>query len=170
MTAPRRQPTAFTLAESLLASIILAMIVSSMVMPFVAGAQNDQANARQALAVALAEDLMEEILGRPFDDPDGTGSVLGVDAGEVSADRTTFDNVDDYDGHNEVAGDIVPSQQVEVSDPLAASLSRHVTIEYVQLPGQGVVIPPDACRITVRVRYGGGDLVTLTRLAYANRP
>lgn len=151
----------------MLACVILAAVVSAMVMPFAAGAQNDQANARQALAVALAQDLMEEVLSKPFDDPGGAARTPGPDAGEAAGNRATFDNVDDYHGYTEQAGTIRPFQQTRAADPLAAALSRGATVEYVRLAGQDPAIPMNVCRVTVRVCQGGMELAKLSRLVYA---
>jgi prepilin-type N-terminal cleavage/methylation domain-containing protein len=166
---PRRGRRGFTLLEALLASAILAMVVSAMVMPFAAGAQNDRASACQALAVTLAQDLMEEVLSRPLDDPDGAARTPGPDVGETIGNRATFDNVDDYDGYVEPAGTVRPVQQTKAADPLAAMLSRSVKVQYVRLSGQSALTPMNVCRVTVQVNKGQEELTKLTRLVYAGQ-
>ena len=44
----------------------------------------------------LANELLAEVLGKPYEDPDTPGGSIGLDSGEVST-RSTFDDVDDYD-------------------------------------------------------------------------
>ncbi|MEQ8837987.1 MAG: hypothetical protein RID07_14365, partial [Lacipirellulaceae bacterium] len=47
----------------------------------------------------LAEQLLAEAVALAYEDPDG-GSGRGVNAGENPTDRTTFDDVDDFDNWN----------------------------------------------------------------------
>ena len=168
MTAPRRKrPDAFTLVESLLAAVILAMTVSSMVVPFVAGAQNDQAAGRGAVAITLAQDLMEEILAKPFSDPDDGNHEPGPD-GDEPAGRALFDNIDDYHGYTEPPGAIIPHQGGAPMDDHAATLSRRAEVAYVSVSGQDGGEEAVFCRVIVRVDWREDNLVTLTRLVYAN--
>jgi hypothetical protein len=53
-------------------------------------------NADRLTGPALAQDLMSEILSMPYEDPQNPGGAIGVDVGETSSNRTTFDDVDDY--------------------------------------------------------------------------
>lgn len=158
---------AFTLVEAMLAAVILSMTVSSIIMPFVAGAQNDLANAYQALAVTLAQDMMEEILAKPFSDPDDGNRVPGPDGSE-SAGRELYDNIDDYDGYTEPTGMIVPFEPELLTNPLTVQFARRVTVTYVRVAGQDVSEPADFCRVAVQVDRDPNNLVTLTRLVYAN--
>ena len=157
----------FTLLEVLVAAAMLTLVVSAAVVPFAAGANCQQMAARQAVALELARDLMEEILSRPFDDPEGAVTP-GPDAGESFTDRASLDNADDYHGFTESAGAIRPNQQTAAADPLAAELGRSVQVEYVRLAGQDSSQPMNVCRATVHVTHKGGDLATLTRLVYGN--
>ena len=58
-------------------------------------------------AVDLAEDLMDEILRHPYDDPNGA-SDIGPETGENN--RTDFDNNDDYHEYAEAANELVDLQ------------------------------------------------------------
>lgn len=116
----------------------------------------------------LAEDLMEEILSKPFYDPNGAACNPGPDAGETYSNRATLDNVDDYDGYTEAVGHIVPNKQTLASDPLAAQLGRSVQVQYVRLTGQSVSQAMNVCQVTVHVTYQAGDIAKVTRLVYAN--
>ncbi|MFW6133169.1 MAG: hypothetical protein ACOC8F_04675, partial [Planctomycetota bacterium] len=163
-TAPPNRARGFTLAESLLAAAVLAMTVAALTLPFSAAARNAQVGTRRALATALAEDLMEEILAKPFLDPDEPGEP-GPDSGEPS--REHFDNIDDYHGYVESAGEITTSTGEAVTDDGADGLSRDVTAEYVYVSGQDSASDPDFIRVTVRVARAGDPLVTLTRLVHS---
>lgn len=158
-----RRRNGFTLAEALIAATVLAVAVTAITMPFTAAAQNQLDDARLTLAGSWGQGLMEEILDKPFDDPDGP-SDPGPESGETT--RSKFDNIDDYHGFSESPGQMtVPGGQV-VADPAAEGLSRAVTAEYVYVAGQDTSAPPDFIRVIVTVRYASTTLVTLTRLAY----
>ena len=106
MTARWKNPVrrrGFTLTEALLASVILTVTITAIIAPFTAGAQNEQVDARRILAVSYAQEMLEEILAKPFDDPDGE-SVAGPEVGE--SERALFDNMDDYHGYSEAEGAI----------------------------------------------------------------
>ncbi len=51
----------------------------------------------------LAEALLGEIMSMPFNDPEDGGGSIGTNAGESSAVRGDFDDVDDYDGWSPAA-------------------------------------------------------------------
>ncbi len=151
--------------EAMLASVILAMAVGAILMPFTAGSLNEQTDLRKTLAVSLAQEMMEEILSKPFVDPGGS-TIPGPDSGET---RLTFDGVKDYDGCTEPDGRIADCTGQFISGAAAKGLSRDVTVQYVTVSGQ----PADAksfLRVAVTVSHHGQVLVRLTRLVYAMKP
>jgi len=149
-----------TLMESLLAAAILATAAAVVIVPFSAGAQSVAQDARQTLAVSLAEGLMEEVLSKAFSDPDGS------EAGENR--RSRWDDMDDYHGYQEAEGAIVEADGTAVTDPAATALSRRVMVESVYVAGQDHGEPATFLRITVEVRHHGAPVVTLSRLKYSN--
>ena len=154
----------FTLLESMLASVVLAISVFAVTLPFTASVRNDEAQQRRTVAAALAQEMMEEILAKPFSDPQGE-SACGPEAGESS--RALFDNIDDYHSLNEQADTIAGFSGLAMTEAAAAGLSRHVTVEYVYVSGQETDQTPTFVRLTVEVRYGDTPLVKLTRLVYS---
>ncbi len=164
MNRPRYESGAgFTLIESLLAAVILMAAISAIVLPFAVGARNEQIDARMCLAASLAQEMMEEILSKPFDDPQGA-SLPGPEAGETR--RSKFDNVDDYHGYTEGPGQIADSTGAIINTPGADGLSRSVTAEYVYVSGQDVSKPATFVRVTVTVSHRDVPLITLARLVY----
>ena len=153
----------FTLIEALMASAVLAMAITAITMPFAAGAKNEQVDARQTLAVGLAQEMMEEILSKPFDDPNET-STPGPEATETS--RRRFYNVDDYNGYSEASGAIEDINGIVITDGAAAGLSRDVSAEYFYVTGQDMGKKSTFVRVTTAVRHNGNPLVTVTRLVY----
>ena len=151
----------FTLIEALLASVILTLVVGAILMPFTAGAQNAVQNAREVLAANLAQELMEEILSKSFNDPDGTN------AGETN--RMKWDDMRDYNNFSESQGNIKNLNGEIFSDPLAANMSRTAKVESVYVAGQDTSTPPTFLRITVEVRYKGQVIKRISRLVYENK-
>jgi len=171
MNATTKQPRAgFTLIEALMASVILAIAVSAAIVPFTCGARSQDVDSRQTIAASLAQDLMEEILTKPFEEPsDGDElpepeSRFGPDAGETL--RSSYSAIDDYHGYTELAGHVVDPAGHVITDAAAAGLSRHVTVSYVYVTGQDVTESPSFMRVVVEVCYNGEPAVTLTRLVH----
>ena len=154
----------FTVTEALLAVSLLAMAVTAITVPFTAVAHNEAEDARRCLAGLLATEMMEDVLAKPFDDPDGPSSP-GPEAGETA--RSDFDNVDDYDGYSESSGAVASMSGAVMDDPGATGLSRHVDVDYVYVSGQDTDGAATFARVTVRVDYEGDEVLTVARLCYA---
>ena len=163
LAAAQHGERGFTLVESLLAAVVLAMTITAVTMPFTAAARNEQDDARRTVAMSLAQELMEEILAHPFADPQGGGGP-GPEAGEAA--RADFDNIDDYDGYAEPAGSIVSGDGQTVSETGAHGLSRSARVTYVFVTGQAPTGPPNFVRVEVEMRHNGQPLLTVTRLVY----
>jgi len=151
----------FTLIEGLLAAGILAAASAALILPFAVGAQNQNITSEHAVAVNLAEALLEEILSKPFYDPN-SATRLGPEAGEAT--RPQFDNIDDYNGYIESAGRLRDAQGARISDASLASYGRRVTVAYVYLPNQSHADPPTMVRVTVDVTRNGAAVYSLCRL------
>lgn len=154
----------FTLLESLLAAVVLAGAISAVIWPFSVAAQNQQASERRTLASCLAQELMEEVIAKPFNDPDGPGG-LGPEVGETT--RADYDNIDDYHGYSEAAGQIRSFDGEVMAGDAGAYLSRNVTAAYVYVSGQDISEDPTFISVTVEVQYRGTPIATATRLVYS---
>ena len=86
------------------------------------------------IATSLARDLMDEIIGKGFNDPDG-GSIWGPEAlqGENANDRATFDDADDYDGWSKNPPEDVSGTDYDGagSTPNYSRFTRAITVENV---------------------------------------
>ncbi len=158
-----RCPAGFTLVESLLAAVVLMTAILAITLPFAAGARAEQIDARMCLAVNLAQEMMEEILSKPFDDPQGA-SLPGPETGETR--RGRFDNIDDYHGYSEGPGQIANGNSAVIDTPASLDLSRWVSAQYVYVSGQDTSEPATFIRVNVTVAYKAVPLVELTRLVY----
>ena len=155
----------FTLVESLLASGVLAASISAITCPFISAAQNEQEDARRTVAINLAQELMEEIIDRPFYDKDGDGA-LGPDFGEYVLEE--YDNIDDFDGYTDTGKfENGVWAAMAINEPAAAGLTREVTTAYAYVSGQDGSKNPTFIRIIVEVKHSGQPIVTLSRLVYA---
>jgi hypothetical protein len=61
-------------------------------------ARTKRLNADRLTGPGLARDLLAEVMALPYLDPQTGSTTIGVDAGESSSARSTFDDIDDY--HN----------------------------------------------------------------------
>lgn len=99
----RGQQRGATLIELVMTIVILGIAIAGVVGAFalISGRSADALN--QTRAVALAQLYMDEIITKKFDEATPQGGVpkytgachIGPDSGET---RSTFDDVDDYDG------------------------------------------------------------------------
>jgi len=153
----------FTLAECLIAATVLTIAVLAVSVAI----NSAQAQMHYALktqrAMRLAEELMGRILALPYDDPDGPSSP-GPEPGERSVWK--FDNMDDFDGYAESAGQIKDAAG-NLFPAEYQIFSRSVTVRYetVSVPGLSSSLP--GLRATVTVQDPDGVTWTLTRFVGA---
>lgn len=96
----RTSRSGITLIECAGASIILGLMITAGLRA-AAGAGAAQAiSARSLTGSLLAEGLVNEVTALAYVEPSGSAT-LGLDSGEVASDKTTFDDVDDFDNWTE---------------------------------------------------------------------
>jgi MSHA pilin protein MshD len=160
-----RDRRGFTLVEVILVVVVAAIAVPSIMMLFTESVRSGSDALLLGTASRLAEDLMEEIRTRKWDEnsPDGGGTapvrsgVLGPEAGEM---RASYDDIDDFSAITEQTP---PRDAVNAVMQEFSGYSRSVAVEYVNdalVPSSG---PTDHKRVTVTVSCGAGrvDLVTI---------
>lgn len=158
----------FTIAEALIAATILAIVAASISMPFVAVAQQMNAANEYEAAVELGEELMEEVLARPFYAPGELAPSPGPEAGETS--RKFYNAVDDFHGYNEYKGAGAASHLEDyrgaaVTDVALSRFYRKVKVEYVRLPDQAADDNAYSfARITVEVYLDPNKVFSLVRI------
>lgn len=133
-----RRQTGFTIIELIVFIVVVSVGLAGilMVMDVSVKASADPMVRKQAMA--LADSILEEVLLKAYDDPDGTG-------GETT--RATFDDVSDYDGKTQAVFTDLPARLNGYSIQIAVTASTLGTVA--------------AKRVTVTVSRGG-DSVTLT--------
>jgi Tfp pilus assembly protein PilV len=93
-----RTPRGFTLAEALIASVVLAVSILGIASALACSSQQSMATDEAAVTTALGKQLLEEIAAKPFPIP-GVTTNPGWSSG--SHDRSTYDDVADYDGYTD---------------------------------------------------------------------
>ena len=98
----------FIVIEASLTTFLIATAMVSLVTVFFVTLRSSTNSEYTALATNLSLRLMEEIRMRKWDERTPTPSNytrrrsgIGVDGGETSADKTTFDDIDDFNGWKE---------------------------------------------------------------------
>ena len=101
---PEAAPRGLTLVESIVASAILAVAITAVFSAVASGRAHAEVAADELAATVAAEDLL--------------GRVLGSD----------FDRIDDWDGHEEAAGELVDANGARLA-PAMQRVGRRVRIE-----------------------------------------
>ncbi len=146
---PKLRRQAFTLAEALLASTVLAIVAATATLPFVAGVQQAGEAANLDQAIALGQAMMEEVLARPFYEPGLKSPAPGPNAGEST--RNLFDNLDDFHGFAEASGNLRDYQNTIIASPSESGYWREVSVSYVTFPNQAPNDTNSFVHVQVRV-------------------
>lgn len=138
--------TGFTLIEVITTIVIISISATAILSVFSSTIRSSSNPVIQQQAISIAEAYMEEIMLKPFNDPDGT---------EVGESRDSFDDVDDYDGLNDVGA------RDQNDNPIGSLSDYTVTVSVVNssLNGIGAV---DALLITVNVAHSVPGNIVLT--------
>src|SRR6476619_5989062 len=88
-----------TLIEVVASTMIVGLMAVAALNALGAATKSANSIGTRAVAAALADELMSEILMQPYSDQDGS-SVFGPESGESFIPRADFDDVDDYNGWN----------------------------------------------------------------------
>lgn len=131
----------FSLAEAMMATVVLGIAAAGILLPFTSGAMVRAEGMRRTLGAKLASDLMEGIIAEPFDQ---------IVAG--------------YDGYAELQGQVKDASGTVFTDSNYASFSRDVSCAYVYVPQESGVGEPKFIRITVRVYCSGKQIAVINRL------
>lgn len=134
----------FTLAEAMMAVVVLSIAAAGVLLPFSSGAATRAEGLRKTLSAKLASDLIEVIINTPFD------------------------QVASYEGYSEAQGHIVSNFDTgaEFTDPLYGSFSRTVSCENVDVPVSPTELSEDVgfILVTVQVQYNGRQMASISRL------
>ena len=164
----------FSLIETIMVVVVLAIAIPSLLLRIWTGTRASANGEYTTIANHLAEDLMEEILEKRWDEntPSGGGTIpngsktapasFGTAEGET---RTTFDDIDDYHGLSENP----PKDATNTSMTGYDDFTRTVSIIYVDTSNLNTAVVstprPDYKQIAVTVSwtvYDGGSVQLVT--------
>lgn len=152
-----------TLVEVVVASVIVATLLVAALTTVAGAASAGRALEAQERAVLLAEELMNEIVMLPYEDPDEPTLACGPETGESG--RAAFDDVDDYHGWTESP----PQDAQGVAKASMSAWARQVTVTWVHAADltTASAVESGVKRIEVVVLHDGTPLATL--VAYRTR-
>ncbi len=155
----KKRRAGFTIAEVLVASIMLALVVAAVGQAVAAAQMQSHASLRQQQAASLLDELMEEVLAHPYIDPQGD-TTMGPDTGESG--RLDFDAADDYHGFTESAGALYDAG-AELLPAAFQLFSRSVSMVSGTTAVSGFATPVAGLTITVTVQDQNNLTWTTTR-------
>jgi type II secretory pathway pseudopilin PulG len=159
---PRRR--GFTLAESLIASVVLAAAVIGIAGTLSASYQQSSVRGNLNTALTLAQQLMEETAARPIDAPSGTTDKPGWSSGQT--DRTQYDTLGDFNGYTDVSSSIkaFDGSTMDLGD--GGSYTRSVSVTSSAKPAalSGTAPASDFYLVTVTVQMPHGESTSISQL------
>lgn len=157
-TAATKLRTGFTLIESLIASVVLAIAVVGVAGTLAASHAQAAVTEETARATALCRQLIEEIAARPLVASDAT---VGW---PTQTNRAMYDSIADYSGYTETNPPLMLGGS---STGVADGFSRCVTLTYPTMLFGQPVTAGDWVLISVTTQDDSGRSVTLNRLVAA---
>ncbi len=145
-------------ALTIIEVVVSMMVVSSMLVASlyaVGASRTTLMRARdRALGAELADDLLGFVYRLPYKSP--SGSLLGIELGNLLADKTTLDDVDDFDGYQEKP----PQYANGTVIPGLAEWTRKVRVQWVDMADPTAVVASESGvkRIIVTVERGGVEV------------
>ena len=139
----------FTLAEALLAVVLLSMAAAGVLLPFAGGAVVRAEGSQRTLAAKVASDLMEEIISEDFDVIVGRYNFFEAE-GQMKA-RARLDQRRGL-------------PLINLTDPIYADFSRSVSSAYVYVPQESGAEQSKFILVTIRVYHKDIEKVVLKRL------
>jgi prepilin-type N-terminal cleavage/methylation domain-containing protein len=131
----------FTLAEAMMATVVLGIAAAGILLPFTSGAAVRAEGVHRTVASKLAGELIEQIINTPFN--------------QIVA---------SYNGYAEPQVQVKGAGGAVLTDPQYTNFSRNVSCEYVYVPQQGGTTEPIFIRVTVRVYCSGKQVASINRL------
>jgi type II secretory pathway pseudopilin PulG len=161
-----RMRRAMTYVELLVSFAIIGTAVTASLKAISSYGLGARIAADRTVSLELATQLMAEINALPYVDSGG-GTSLGIETGETLANRTTFDDIDDYDNYTESP----PTDRTGNVLSEYTGFRRAVTVVYdTSLAARtGRTLSATAFkRITVIVSKDGREVVRLVTVRSAN--
>jgi hypothetical protein len=161
----RRGEHGFTLAEAIVASVIVAVVIVTAMNAAGSVRKTESSAANRAFGVRLAEVLMEEIDRADYMEPRAGSDAIALEPGEDQAVRRTLDDVDDYHGlRDEPPTDINGNPITK-----AAGWSRQVEVAWTQADDPMVDSGTSLGRKRIMVTVRNGSAIVAQMVAFRAR-
>jgi prepilin-type N-terminal cleavage/methylation domain-containing protein len=146
----------FTLVESLLAAVVLAILVLGVAGELAASYQQATNLAQTATAADLARQLMEEIASQPVSTPLGTAATVA---------RSQFTGAGQYNLYTDNGSSLTTLAGTTVNATSGQSFQRSVKVATGALPSSDTASPAGDFEVaTVTVTTPTGQTITLRRV------
>lgn len=154
----------FTLAESLVASVVLAIAVVAIAATLTATYQSISAGAGTSEAVRMARQLIEEISAKPFAVPATETDNSGCSGGNL--DRRSYDTIDDYHGFTDTSTAIetLDGDTVAVGSAGGGTFARSISITTGVRPTGHTAPAADFALVTVTVTKPNGEAIKVSQV------
>jgi Tfp pilus assembly protein PilV len=152
----------FTLAESLIASVVLAAAVVGIAGTLAASYQQNTVRGNTTTALNLAQQLMEEIAAKPLELPAGQTNKVGWSAGQT--DRRQYDTIDDYNGYTDFSGSVQTAGGSTVNLNNGGAYQRTVTVTSGAVPSGLTGPASDFVLVTVTVQMPHNQSTSVSQL------
>ncbi len=149
----------FTLAEVLMASVVLGLSVLAISQAIVSGQMHAYAGIETERGMMLCESMVERLMPMPYFDSTAT-LTMGAEGGESAA--VDFDSLDDYHGYGETAGDLRDAKGVLLPDEFQG-FTRSVSMTAGQMSVASLGQSVDGITVVVTVTSRGGREFTVER-------
>jgi type II secretory pathway pseudopilin PulG len=151
-----------TIAEIVVSTAIVGVVITGALESIGMVYRTRRINANRLTVPGLAQELMAEVLSMAYEDPTNPGGALGLDSGETSANRSTFDDVDDFHLWN--SSDV--KSRAGVARAGYTGWNQQIQVAYADLTNPLTTAGSDLGlkRITVTVTSPQGVTKTLTAL------
>jgi len=141
MRVKNRKYKGFSLAEAMIAMVIVGSTAATILVPFSTGAQLQAEGIRRTIAANLAEDLMNRIVVTDFD------SVISS-----------------YGIYSELQGQITDIAGNVITDSSYTLFGRTANCDYVYTEQESGTLPAKFIRATVIVQYDCQEMARIERL------
>lgn len=157
---PPRGRAGLTLVEAVLSMLVLAVLATASLSAIAQSRAARLAVDEQSMGSALARSLLSEIAALPY--MESASTTIGVDGGENASDRTSFDDVDDFNGFSEAPCIGLDGKTIDGTD----QWKRSVVVAWVPVSANTTTTTSDTGlkRIWVTVSHNGREVTRLTAL------
>ncbi|HEX2838428.1 MAG TPA: hypothetical protein VHN77_09905 [Phycisphaerales bacterium] len=156
----RRGRAGLTLVEAVLSLLVLAVLATASLSAISQSRAARLAVDEQSMGSALARSLLSEIAALPS--MESASTTIGVDGGENASDRTTFDDVDDFNGFSESPCIALDGKVIDGTD----AWQRSVVVAWVSVSATTTTTTSDTGlkRVWVTVSHNGRAVTRLSAL------